>query len=308
MGDRKQDWEDVAFRLNYIERYKKYQLKIFEAYFLKGKEPLLHPLDIDPIPLAMRLWLSPDQSIEGWIAITARVLAGPAQWHTKTPLDGRDGEDTWESMKVGPALGGMQIARSLSDTYEIMMKFATANFLDGTTPFHGRTTVPPAGYMGGVERKLFDFLTGRTPGSEHFRYDGKPLFEPSGRLAGRYKELCIWLDGKQPHNPYNVIYYMGELWFQSLDERYMADLQSDEGTRFYLECYLAMVARYPIVGADPERAAYCAQLRTRLDQGPLLEPLDAMWEHAKQGVGPIDLNSYMREQPFYIGEWPSDVR
>lgn len=301
--ERKKKWQDVRFRLEFVERYKKHELKKFESYFVKGQEPKLHPIDEDPIPLVYCLWLAPDQSVEGWAAITEKFLAGPVAWETDIDIEPTDssGGVSWRELSGGSTLGSAQISRSLRDSYDILMQFAAASYFDGVTPFYGTTTVPPLGFMGGIEKKIYDFMVGKTPGSEHFFYQGKRLFEPSGRLAGCYKELCIWLDGKLPHNPYSVIYYMNDVWFVSLTDKYMDLISSDAGVRFYLDCYLKLIARYPCGDLKSQRQKYCDELRGLLNSGMLLEPMKTMWLEAKIYSGPIDLNAYMKDDPYFLG-------
>lgn len=88
-----------------------------------------------------------------------------------------------------------------------------------------------------------------------------------------------------------------------MTEKYMLDIESKDVIQFYLNCFLVLVARYPREGVDPERAAYCAELRELLNASPLLEPLKTMWDRAKESRERIDLNAYMQDNPFYIAEF-----
>jgi hypothetical protein len=96
---------------------------------------------------------------------------------------------------------------------------------------------------------------------------------------------------------------MGDLWFKCMTATYMSEIEQSEAIQFYMSCFLVLVARYPESGVDAERAAYCSELRQLLNAGPLLEPLQTMWHQAKNNRERIDLNAYMQEEPFYIGEF-----
>jgi len=303
LDERKKAWEDIKFRLEYSNFHKKRDLKIFESYFVRGAQPKLHPLEADPIPLVYRLWLSPEQSLEAWQAITEKFLAGPVAWETNVSIESVEGcDESWRELCKGPAWG-WQIARSLRDSYEILMQHAASPLYNGYEPVVGSVVIPPLGFMGGAEKKLYEFMTGKIPGSEHFRYAGNRLFEPSTYFGHmHYLELCVWLDGKRPSNSYNIQIYMGEHWVSSMTADYMEKIKSDEAIRFYLTCYLQLIARYPSAGVEPERQNYCEELRRLLNAGPLPEPVKSMWAEAKQYRGRIDLNSYMQETPYYLGE------
>lgn len=298
---RKAAWPDIKFRLQYAKC--RVSLKACEAYFIRGKEPNLEPYDEDPLPLVYRLWLAPDQSIEGWVKITERLLAGPTQWTTNVSIEPTGDGGSWSEVGRG-ALGAHIIAGSIRDSYKTLTQHAGARHYDGSEPYAGSDVIPPLGFMGGAEKKLYHFLSGQVPGSEHLQYDGKKLFEP-GSHFGRiyYAETCRWLDGSTPSNTYCLYNYMGAHWVRSMDASNMADLEKDEGARFYLSCFLVLVARYPESGVDPERAAYCSEVRELLNAGPLLEPLNTMWINAKNERGRVDLNAYMQEPPLYIAEF-----
>lgn len=301
--ERKRLWEDVKFRLEYAGWYKKSQLRIFEAYFVRGRQPKLHPLEDDPIPFVYRLWLSPDQSIEAWLEIADNFLAGPALWETDVKIEPSEGDNgiSWKGLHGSSVLGAPQISRSLRDSYEILTQLAASRSFHGGEPVVGSDVAPPLGYMGGAEKRLYDFMTGRLPGSERLFYEGKRLFSPSGRLAACYEDLCIWLDARLPCNPYSIVYYMGDVWVDSLTDKYMAELSVDEGARFYLDCYLKMIARYSDSDDLGERGLYCKAIRTLLDEKFLSEPMNSLWCEAKKYKGRIDLNFYMGLEPYYVG-------
>jgi hypothetical protein len=298
---RKAAWADIKFRLQYAKC--RVSLKACEAYFIRGKEPNIEPYESDPLPLVYRLWLAPDQSIESWVKITERLLAGPTQWTTNVSIEPTGDRGSWSEVGRGH-LGGHIIAGSLSASYEVLVQKAGARYFDGSEPFSGSDVIPPLGFMGGCEKKLYHFLSGQTPGSEHLQYDGKKLFAPGGYF-GRiyYADTCRWLDGTAPSNPYCLYNYMGAHWVRSMDASNMATIEHDEGARFYLSCFLVLVARYPESGVEPERAAYCSEVRQLLNAGPLLEPLNTMWNQAKNERGRVDLNAYMQEPPLYIAEF-----
>jgi len=299
--ERKAAWADIKFRLQYAGC--RVPLKTFEAYFVKGKEPNLHPYEEDPLPLVYRLWLAPDQSIEGWVKITERFLAGPTQWTTKISIEPTGDGESWAEASRHD-LGGHVIARSIADSYNILVQMGCAGHLDGSQPFEGSDVLPPLGFMGGHEKKLYHFLSGQTPGSEHLQYKGKKLFDPGFHFGHiYYHDRCVWLDNTTPHNPYSLHNYMGALWFKSMDAAQMDAIKESEAIQFYLHCFLVMVARYPETCMEAERTAYCQELRQLLNAGPLLEPLGTMWSKAKQEQGRIDLNALMQETPFYIAEF-----
>ncbi|MES2819787.1 MAG: hypothetical protein V4812_12470 [Pseudomonadota bacterium] len=298
---RKEAWADIKFRLQYAKQ--KVAFKVFEAYFLKSKEPNLHPMQNDPIPLVYRLWLSPDQSIEAWVAIAERVLAGPEAWTSNVSIEPTGDGESWKELNEGHAWG-WQAARSLADSYKILMQQAGARHYNGVEPYAGSDVIPPLGFMGGNEKKIYEFMNGRIPGSEHLLYKGKQLFEPEfyfGHIY--YYDACYWLDGTRPSNPFCIFNFMGDLWFNCMTAAYMNEIEQSEAIQFYMNCFLVLVARYPSGGVDAERAAYCSELRALLNAGPLLEPLQAMWHQAKNNRERIDLNAYMQDEPFYIGEF-----
>ncbi len=298
---RKAAWADIKFRLQYAKC--RVSLKACEAYFIRGKEPNIEPYADDPLPLVYRLWLAPDQSIEGWVKITERLLAGPTQWTTDVSIEPTGDRGSWSEVGRGP-LGDHIIARSLRDSYEILDQKAGTRHNNGVEPYAGSDITPPLGFMGGCEKKLYHFLNGQIPGSEHLRYDGKKLFEPSSYFGHIYYfETCRWLDGTTPTNPYCLYNYLGAHWVRSMDASNMAHIEKNEGMQFYLNCFLVLVARYPEVGVETERAAYCSEVRQLLNAGPLLEPLNTMWDQAKNERGRVDLNAYMQEPPLYIAEF-----
>lgn len=299
--ERKAAWADIKFRLEYAKQ--KVALKTFEAYFMKGKEPNLDPMKDDPIPLVYRLWLSHDQSLEAWVAITERFLAGPEAWTTHVRIEPTGDGLSWKELNKGHAWG-WQIDRSLADSYKILVQNAGARHYDGSEPYAGSDVIPPLGFMGGSEKRIYQFLNGQIPGSEHLLYQGKKLFDPVFNFGHiYYDDTCRWLDGTRPSNTYCLYNYMGPVWFRSMTAAYMRDIQQSEAIQFYLSCFLVLVARYPEQGVDPERTAYCSELRQLLNAGPLLEPLNTLWEQAKCNRDRVDLNAYMQDEPFYIGEF-----
>ncbi len=298
---RKAAWTDIEFRLRYAKCG--VPLKKFEAYFLRGKEPNIRPYEDDPMPLVYRLWLAPDQSIEGWVRITERLLAGPKEWTTDVSIVPTGDGGSWEEVG-GKRLGDHIIASSIAESYKVLVRHAGARHYDGSEPYFGSDVIPPLGFMGGCEKKLYHFLSGQTPGSEHLLHNGKKLFDPEfhyGRIY--YADTCRWLDGTTPSNSYCLYNYMGAHWVRSMDASHMINIENDEGAQFYLNCFLVLVARYPESGVDAERAAYCSEVRQLLNVRPLLEPLNTMWNQAKNERGRVDLNAYMQQPPLYIAEF-----
>lgn len=251
--ERKAAWADIKFRLEYAKQ--KVAFKTFEAYFMKGKEPNLDPMKDDPIPLVYRLWLSHDQSLEAWVAITERFLAGPEAWTTHVSIEPTGDGLSWKELNKGHAWG-WQIDRSLADSYTILVQNAGARHYDGSEPYAGSDVIPPLGFMGGSEKRIYQFLNGQIPGSEHLLYQGKKLFDPAFNFGHiYYDDTCRWLDGSRPSNTYCLYNYLGPVWFRSMTAAYMRDIQQSEAIQFYLSCFLVLVERYPEQGVDPERAA-----------------------------------------------------
>lgn len=119
---RMDDWGDYLARLSLMRRYTKKELKVFEAYFVKGKEPR-EEIGHDPIPLVYRLWLAQDQSDSGWGNVLSHVL------------------NFSESV----------IRDSLESSRKIF-------YQDAISPCFGGLDGSPLGCFGGAEERLFNFF------------------------------------------------------------------------------------------------------------------------------------------------------
>jgi hypothetical protein len=316
LEERKKSWEDILYRIEYSGRHTKKELKIFEAYYLRGTQPKQHPLYKDPIPLVYRLWLCPDQSEESWRAVTEQLLAGPAVWHTDislVPVDGYE-QEYWPEPNAGR--GWWQIQTSLNESSEILWEHGDSDCYDGVSSFEGSTLIAPLGFMGGAEQRLVEFLTAPKESVNHYEYLGKPLFKISrGFSHVIYRYLCIWLDGRRPHNPYIVSRYMAEPWFLTLSDQYFKEVFKSETLSFHLSCYLQLIARFPEPEAEfasSERHIYAQKIRAMLDHRPIRPVLKTLWLSAKNYTGAIDLNAldfkykdHPDDQPehYYVGEF-----
>jgi hypothetical protein len=296
---RKKTWGDVRARLEYSGLHTKAELKIFESYYLRGKQSKLHPMRKDPIPLVYRLWLCPDQSIESWRAITLQLLAGPTAWLTDISLAPVDGDDgiSWQELCKGNNWG-WQIRTSLSETHKILWQHACADHYNGVASSNDPAIVAPLGFMGGLEKKIFNFLAPFNCADTRLEYRDKPLFDCSGISPfihpRYYYNLCVWLDGKKPHNPYMLSIYMAEYWYAELSDEFRQRLQ-DETLCDDFVCYLQLIARYPkpVSGFEfSERHVYCEKLRNILDGRPIPSVLREFWLAAKNYKGLIDLNGH----------------
>lgn len=119
---RAEDWDEYLVRLSLMRRYTKKELKVFEAYFLKGKEPR-EEVAHDPIPLVYRLWLAQDQSDSGWENILRQVL------------------DSSEGVR--------------QDSLESSRKIF---YQDAVSLCFGGVDGAPLGCFGGAEKRLFNFF------------------------------------------------------------------------------------------------------------------------------------------------------
>jgi len=117
------EWADIEFRLSFSGIHTKRELKVFQDYFVKYKEPS-YEHNRDPIPLLYRLWLCPDQSDESWEAVLAKVLTAP------------------QAIKV----------ESIRESQVILFQEADSSRYDGVDG-------APLGFMGGVEKRLVDFFS-----------------------------------------------------------------------------------------------------------------------------------------------------
>lgn len=174
--------------------------------------------------------------------------------------------------------------------------------------------------MGGIEKKIFNFLAPLKGTGNRLEYKGRPLLDYCGNPAftgpRMYYDLCVWLDARKPHNPYMICIYMAEHWYATLSDDFMRKVQ-DKGGPFYFNCYLQLVARYPkpVSGFEfSERHIYCQKLRNILDSRPIPSVLQEFWLAAKNYKGLIDLNGLDFKYPsgdhldcqpehYYVGDF-----
>lgn len=266
---RKETWVGVMARLKACD-YPKSQLKIFEAYYLKGKEPKWSDaedaMEEDPIPLVYRLWLHPDQSDESWCAIVERVLS-----------------------YRGRGLAGI----SIKESRRILDQYANSHYFNGIDA--------PAGLFGGAERRIFQFLAGETELGKRYTYNPRPKYPDSSRhlyfVVGfgfmYYVDMCVWLDMKGAFNPnsgrnpfYLGCYFLNQ-WRRFLEanvDSYAETCRSDKRFEKSIKEYFTTVFRYPEPvegGGDIERQLYCQEARDILDNANIPPLLKEWWEEVK---------------------------
>ena len=266
---RKESWPEIMARLKACD-YSKGQLKIFEAYYLKGKEPKWSDaedaMEEDPIPLVYRLWLHPDQSDESWCAIVERVLS-----------------------YRGRGLAGI----SIKESRRILNQLAYSHYFNGVDA--------PAGVFGGAEKRIFQFLAGETELGRRYTYNPRPAYpEENGYLYavvgfgfGYYMGMCVWLGMEGAFNPnsarnpfYLGCYFLGQ-WRRFLErntDSYVEKYQSDKRFEMCVREYFSTVLHYPCPvegGDDLERQLYCQEARDILDNASIPPLLKAWWEEVK---------------------------
>lgn len=254
MADRKSQWGAIKERLEITESYTKKELKTYENYFLKGKEPKWDKeWGDDPIPLLYRLWFDPDQSVEHWQAIIDAVLAYP---------------------------GPTQIGPSLEETYGKLWQ--AGNYVS----FSGIDTSD--GFMGGLEEKIFHFLMGSPDSGDYLEYgNGQKIFKGLRFSKGHYNRMRRWLNLKYLQNSYLVDLYALEYWYHRLTDDLCESIKNDEkkgssGEQCVLD-YLQVVANYPepVEGdANFIRQDYCEKVRKILNERPLPALMKQWWEQA----------------------------
>ena len=123
---RREAWSAVSEGLIFSGRHTKRELKIFENYFVKFKNPIPENYR-DPIPLIYRLWLCPDQSDDGLKSVLNHIMQ----------LDQRIREE------------------SIRESQRILFEEAGSSRYDGVDG-------APLGFMGGAEKRLIEFLLKNT--------------------------------------------------------------------------------------------------------------------------------------------------
>jgi hypothetical protein len=251
---RKEYWQEIQARLK-VQGHAKSELKKFEAYYLTGKEPRWseeeEAMETDPIPLVYRLWLHPDQSDESWCAITERVLAYKAGWLTGT---------------------------SLKESSAILKQRANASMYNGVDA--------PMGFMGGAEKRIFQFMTGEAAPGNRYSYRGEPLYSVGWFGFLYYKNLCEWLNASVPSNPFQINHYCLNQWAafvegSTLLDMYLKDCKSDFRFEQYIKQYFSLIAKYPPPAErdeNYERQEYCKEARDILNNTNIPPLLKGWWQ------------------------------
>jgi len=266
---RKSIWPEIMARLKACD-YSKGQLKILEAYYLKGKEPKWSDaedaMEEDPIPLVYRLWLHPDQSDESWCAIVEQVLS-----------------------YRGRGLAGI----SIKESRRILDQYANSHYFNGIDA--------PAGFVGGAEKRIFQFLVGETELGRRYTYNPRPKYpEENGYLYSvggfgfmYYERMCVWLGVEGALNPnsgrnpfYLSCYFLGQ-WRRYMEAdagAYTEKCLSDIIFEKCIKAYFAAVFSYPCPvegGDDLDRQLYCQEARDILDNANIPPLLKVWWEEVK---------------------------
>lgn len=258
MSERKSQWADIYVRLVQSERFTKKQLKAYEAYFLKGKEPKWNKdYDEDPIPLLFRLWFDPNQSKENWEVIRNSVLNYP---------------DT------------MMISEILRESFEILEE---AN--DHVTYSGLHST--PEGFMAGLECRIYEFMHGLVDDPGIIKYQNEEFTITRLFHTGYYLNNYKWLHQKTLANKYKLNQYKLEYWYNALSDDDCAKLEklrpSGESRLSNVLLYLETVQTYkylPSDTIDQTRAEYCRKVRDILDNRPLPKKMAQWWKEAKTKI------------------------
>jgi hypothetical protein len=246
------------------------QLKIFEAYYLKGKEPKWSDaedaMEEDPIPLVYRLWLHPDQSDESWCAIVERVLS-----------------------YRGRGLAGI----SIKESRRILDQYANSHYFNGVDA--------PAGFLAGAEKRIFQFLVGETELGRRYTYNPTPAYpEKEGALYSvrwfgfmDYVDMCVWLsmegafNPNSSRNPFYLGCYFLKQWRRFLEAdtgSYTDTCSGDKRFEENIKKYFVTVFHYPDPvegGNDLERQLYCQEARDVLNNANRPPLLKGWWEEVK---------------------------
>jgi hypothetical protein len=251
LAARQESWLPIQQCLVLSGRYTQKELKIFEDYYLKGKEPKWdRQWGDDPIPLIYRLWFDPSQSLENWQSIMDEVLAYPDP---------------------------TQIEPILRETYDVLWEG------NNITTYSGRSGAPD-GFMGGLEEKFFNFLMGAPEAGDFIFYRGGQFYKRLIFNDGYYWGMAEWLNLKRLQNSYKINRYSLEYWYCRLSDEQMQALQESEGGIKHLLQYLRAVASYPepdSSNADFVRQDYCRKVRDILNNRPLPELMQQLWEKTK---------------------------
>lgn len=257
LESRKSEWLLVRQRLGHSKRYTNKELKVFEDYFVKGQEPkwgkgqvsALGGCESDPIPLLYRLWFSRDQSQEAWQAILDSILSTYAH---------------------------LQIVASLQETRNLIYQEACSSSYCGSDG-------APAGFIGGAEERIFNFLAGDFNSGVFPVYHGERVLGGAFFGFSYYGDLIDWLQRGDYVNPHNMIQFMQEFWFEGLSDDYIDRMVQDEMDDV-LKKYLHLVATFtalPGCAEDVARASHCQKVREILTSRPIPALLVQWWRDAK---------------------------
>lgn len=258
LSSRRKQWGDIKERLVLSEKFTKKELKTYESYFIKGREPKWSKYpeqdwgwDDDPIPLLFRLWFDPDQSLGNWKRIYNELLSYV------------DSDVIEHSLEVSIEIFSVQANNHV--TYSGL--FSTPN-----------------GFMGGQEKKMFDFLIGPPNTEDVIRFLGTEVDKQLRFLCGYYSDMHEWLSTKNLHNSNKINQYKFEHWYYRLTDAYCEKINGNERDMERLVPYLATVAAYPEpdeTSDDFIRQNYCAKAREILNNRPLPKLMSEWWDAAK---------------------------
>ncbi|GAB3253537.1 hypothetical protein [Chitinimonas naiadis] len=245
---RSAQWEDIQQRLISSSRHTKKDLKIFERFFLKGKDPYVDRIGADPIPLIYRLWFSPDQSDEAWRKIVDEVFSYHP-WQTHLSLD--------ETDKV--------IRDELS-----------------SSKYCGKEGYP-LGFMGGLERRMFEFLGVDSSTGQFISFEGRRIIHPQVFNIPYYLDLIGWLRGDEYVNPYNFSLYSHEFWYAALSDEFCERIVQKEWQPSVTE-YFGLVLRHVRTPGLPEseQREYCRLVFSMIENRPVPGMIKTWWEQEKQ--------------------------
>jgi hypothetical protein len=236
------EWQAVKSRLEYSGRHTKKEIKVFEIFFIKGQEPDWEQKGDDPIPLIYRLWFSPDHGKDAWQKIVDKVFSYHS-WQAKNSIH--------ESRKILSEEAG-------SDRY---------CGVDGA----------PVGFMGGLEEKIFNFLTGNFETGVFLSFEGERLYEVGVFNISYYLSLLRWLEKNENANPFNLFHYAHEFWYAAMSDGSVKKVVQD-GKGDFVKKYFSLVAQYISRNevSDLDRLEHCRKIFEILE-GRKIPALFADW-------------------------------
>lgn len=245
---RKETWLEIKKNLEVVDRFNKTQLKIFESYYLKGKEPKFS--DQDPICLAFRLWFYPDASEEAWNKIKSKVDSGDddyVRWH-----------------------------------YEDSLNFLFD--LCNCSAFETDNT-KVKGFMGGVEERLLRFFVGDVLDHQVIAAGNVEIRKDHGMTNGLHGAFMNatgrWLRYREPKyaNPYLLMQYLVDDWLLVFTS---GKVTVDEDRARGLEKYFKLILKF--VGdetLDEPRRNFALRMKNIFDDEAIPENVKDWWEQVK---------------------------